>query len=140
MDEKRKQYREDRFKREIEKYRQERPKIQQQFSDLKRDLTDVSLVDHLYHYYLHSTCKLWRVTVRISTFSIYRPCVVWKNICMSNVYNLVWIGFTKKRIRKNMIEKYWSLPLPQSPWSYLIEIEKKNLKICSLVLKIKTKL
>ena len=39
-----------------------------------------------------------------------------------------------------MIEKYWSLPLPQSPWSYLIEIEKKNLKICSLVLKIKTKL
>ena len=44
MDEKRKQYREDRFKREIEKYRQERPKIQQQFSDLKRDLTDVSII------------------------------------------------------------------------------------------------
>ena len=44
MDEKRKQYREDRFKREIEKYRQERPKIQQQFSDLKRDLTEVSVL------------------------------------------------------------------------------------------------
>jgi hypothetical protein len=43
MDEKRKQYREERFKREIEKYRQERPKIQQQFSDLKRDLDGVSI-------------------------------------------------------------------------------------------------
>jgi len=42
MDEKRKQYREERFQREIEKYRQERPKIQQQFSDLKRDLDAVS--------------------------------------------------------------------------------------------------
>ena len=41
MDEKRKQYREERFQREIEKYRQERPKIQQQFSDLKRDLDAV---------------------------------------------------------------------------------------------------
>jgi hypothetical protein len=44
MDEKRKQYREERFKREIEKYRQERPKIQQQFSDLKRDLDGVSFI------------------------------------------------------------------------------------------------
>ena len=43
MDEKRKQYREERFKREIEKYRQERPKIQQQFSDLKRDLDAVRI-------------------------------------------------------------------------------------------------
>jgi len=42
MDEKRKQYREERFKKEIEKFRQERPKIQQQFSDLKRDLDAVS--------------------------------------------------------------------------------------------------
>ena len=42
MDEKRKQYREQRFAAEIEKYRQERPKIQQQFSDLKRDLGEVS--------------------------------------------------------------------------------------------------
>jgi len=42
MDEKRKQYREERFKIEIEKYRQERPKIQQQFSDLKRELSYVS--------------------------------------------------------------------------------------------------
>merc|ERR1719411_1154235 len=56
MDEKRKQYREQRFaaeiekyrqerpkiQQQIEKYRQERPKIQQQFSDLKRDLGEVS--------------------------------------------------------------------------------------------------
>ena len=42
MDEKRKQYREDREAREVEKYRQERPKIQQQFSDLKRELKGVS--------------------------------------------------------------------------------------------------
>ena len=42
MDEKRKQYREDRIKREVEQFRQERPKIQQQFSDLKRELTKVS--------------------------------------------------------------------------------------------------
>lgn len=42
MDEKRKEYRENRLKRELEKYRQERPKIQQQFSDLKRDLAAVS--------------------------------------------------------------------------------------------------
>lgn len=50
MDEKRKQYREDRFKKEIEKYRQERPKIQQQFSDLKRDLVGVgtySWIDYI---------------------------------------------------------------------------------------------
>ena len=39
MDEKRKQYREDRIRKDVEKYRQERPKIQQQFSDLKRELT-----------------------------------------------------------------------------------------------------
>lgn len=42
MEEKRKQYRETREAAEIEKYRQERPKIQQQFSDLKRELTKVS--------------------------------------------------------------------------------------------------
>lgn len=42
MDEKRKDYREARLKKEIEKFRQERPKIQQQFSDLKRDLAKVS--------------------------------------------------------------------------------------------------
>lgn len=35
MDEKRKERREMRFKEEVEKFRQERPKIQQQFSDLK---------------------------------------------------------------------------------------------------------
>lgn len=35
MDEKRKERREKRLKEEIEKFRQERPKIQQQFSDLK---------------------------------------------------------------------------------------------------------
>nr|SVE74961.1 EOG090X017X [Daphnia dolichocephala] len=42
MDEKRREYREKRRKEEIEKYRQERPKIQQQFSDLKRELSVVS--------------------------------------------------------------------------------------------------
>lgn len=42
MDEKRKEYREKRLKDDLEKYRQERPKIQQQFSDLKRNLQTVS--------------------------------------------------------------------------------------------------
>nr|SVE94077.1 EOG090X017X [Simocephalus serrulatus] len=42
MDEKRREYREKRLREEIEKYRQERPKIQQQFSDLKRELCAVS--------------------------------------------------------------------------------------------------
>lgn len=42
MDEKRKEYREKRLKEDLERYRQERPKIQQQFSDLKRDLIAVS--------------------------------------------------------------------------------------------------
>lgn len=31
------------FQEEVEKYRQERPKIQQQFSDLKRKLADVTV-------------------------------------------------------------------------------------------------
>ena len=35
MDEKRKERREEKLKQDIEKFRQERPKIQQQFSDLK---------------------------------------------------------------------------------------------------------
>lgn len=35
MDKRRKERREKRFKEDIEKFRQERPKIQQQFSDLK---------------------------------------------------------------------------------------------------------
>ena len=35
--------RERRFQAEVEKYREERPKIQQQFSDLKRKLSDVSM-------------------------------------------------------------------------------------------------
>uniref|UniRef100_A0A3P8WU10 Pre-mRNA-processing factor 6 n=1 Tax=Cynoglossus semilaevis TaxID=244447 RepID=A0A3P8WU10_CYNSE len=42
MDERRKERRELREKEEIEKYRMERPKIQQQFSDLKRKLGEVS--------------------------------------------------------------------------------------------------
>jgi pre-mRNA-processing factor 6 len=42
MDEKRKEYRENKLRRELERYRQERPKIQQQFSDLKRDLASVT--------------------------------------------------------------------------------------------------
>ena len=47
MDEKRKDYREAKLKRQLEKYRQERPKIQQQFSDLKRELNSVSEDDWL---------------------------------------------------------------------------------------------
>ncbi|RWS26275.1 pre-mRNA splicing factor-like protein [Leptotrombidium deliense] len=47
MDEKRKQYREEKHKRVLEKFRQERPKIQQQFSDLKRELASVSEQDWL---------------------------------------------------------------------------------------------
>ncbi|XP_053382294.1 pre-mRNA-processing factor 6-like [Mercenaria mercenaria] len=43
MDEKRKERREKKLQEQIEKYRQERPKIQQQFSDLKRDLAGVSV-------------------------------------------------------------------------------------------------
>ncbi|KAK0053867.1 pre-mRNA-processing factor 6 [Biomphalaria pfeifferi] len=43
MDEKRKERREEKLKIDIEKFRQERPKIQQQFSDLKRDLASVSV-------------------------------------------------------------------------------------------------
>ena len=42
MDERRKEYREKRLKEELERYRQERPKIQQQFSDLKRGLSMIS--------------------------------------------------------------------------------------------------
>ncbi|XP_056304688.1 pre-mRNA-processing factor 6 [Danio aesculapii] len=42
MDERRKERRELREKEEIEKYRMERPKIQQQFSDLKRKLSEVT--------------------------------------------------------------------------------------------------
>lgn len=42
MDEKRKEYREKRLKEDLERYRQERPKIQQQFSDLKRNLVNVT--------------------------------------------------------------------------------------------------
>ncbi|XP_037083059.1 pre-mRNA-processing factor 6-like [Pollicipes pollicipes] len=45
MDEKRKEYREKKLKEELERYRAERPKIQQQFSDLKRDLVQVSKDD-----------------------------------------------------------------------------------------------
>jgi len=41
MDERRKQYREQREREELEKYREERPKIQQMFSDLKRKLSTV---------------------------------------------------------------------------------------------------
>ncbi|XP_021354923.1 pre-mRNA-processing factor 6-like, partial [Mizuhopecten yessoensis] len=47
MDEKRRERREIKLKEELEKYRQERPKIQQQFSDLKRDLADVTVDDWL---------------------------------------------------------------------------------------------
>ena len=39
--------RERRFQEEVDKYRQERPKIQQQFSDLKRKLADVTAEEWL---------------------------------------------------------------------------------------------
>jgi len=42
MDERRKKRREEREREELERYRRERPKIQQQFADLKRDLGTVS--------------------------------------------------------------------------------------------------
>jgi pre-mRNA-processing factor 6 len=42
MDDRRRERRDKKFKEQIEKYRQERPKIQQQFSDLKRQLSQVS--------------------------------------------------------------------------------------------------
>ncbi|XP_048590658.1 pre-mRNA-processing factor 6 [Nematostella vectensis] len=42
MDDRRKERREQKLKEEMERYRQERPKIQQQFSDLKRKLNEVS--------------------------------------------------------------------------------------------------
>ncbi|UZJ57256.1 hypothetical protein CBS101457_006576 [Exobasidium rhododendri] len=42
MDERRKKKKEQREKEELEKYRQERPKIQAQFADLKRGLSNVS--------------------------------------------------------------------------------------------------
>ncbi|CAH1719286.1 unnamed protein product [Chironomus riparius] len=42
MDEKRREYREKKEKEFLEQYRQERPKIQQQFSDIKRTLASVS--------------------------------------------------------------------------------------------------
>uniref|UniRef100_A0A1I8H9X7 Pre-mRNA-processing factor 6 n=2 Tax=Macrostomum lignano TaxID=282301 RepID=A0A1I8H9X7_9PLAT len=42
MDERRREHRERRFREEMEKFRKERPKIQQQFVDLKRDLALVS--------------------------------------------------------------------------------------------------
>ncbi|GMT32217.1 hypothetical protein PFISCL1PPCAC_23514, partial [Pristionchus fissidentatus] len=42
IDERRKDHREKKYKEAIEKYRKERPKIQQEFSDLKRQLSNVS--------------------------------------------------------------------------------------------------
>ena len=45
MDEKRKDRREKRMKEELERYRQERPKIQQQFSDLKVQFIILSIND-----------------------------------------------------------------------------------------------
>ncbi|VDO63696.1 unnamed protein product [Haemonchus placei] len=42
IDERRREYREKKYKEAIEKYRKERPKIQQEFSDLKRQLSEVT--------------------------------------------------------------------------------------------------
>jgi len=46
MDERRKQYRERKEREELEKFREERPKIQQMFSDLKRKLSSVSCFNY----------------------------------------------------------------------------------------------
>ena len=43
MDGRRKEHRERRERQELEKFREERPKIQQMFSDLKRGLSEVCL-------------------------------------------------------------------------------------------------
>ena len=43
MDERRKIYREKKEQEMLQKYRDERPKIQEQFSDLKRQLKEVNL-------------------------------------------------------------------------------------------------
>ena len=69
MDEKRKQYREERFKKEIEKFRQERPKIQQQFSDLKRDLDAVRALIFMFYiqitwYLLVPFSKVWEAETK----------------------------------------------------------------------------
>ena len=45
MDERRKIKREERLKEEIKRYRMEKPKIQQQFEDIKRDLGTMSADD-----------------------------------------------------------------------------------------------
>lgn len=47
MDERRRSHREKRLQEEIERYRKERPKIQQQFVDLRRELSTVSEADWL---------------------------------------------------------------------------------------------
>jgi pre-mRNA-processing factor 6 len=42
QDERRRTHREKKYKEAVEKLRKERPKIQQQFTDLKRQLADIS--------------------------------------------------------------------------------------------------
>ena len=51
MDERRKIYREKKEQEMLQKYRDERPKIQEQFSDLKRQLKEVNLFRSKGHFY-----------------------------------------------------------------------------------------
>lgn len=51
MDERRKIYREKKEQEMLQKYRDERPKIQEQFSDLKRQLKEVNLFRSEEHFY-----------------------------------------------------------------------------------------
>ena len=51
MDERRKIYREKKEQEMLQKYRDERPKIQEQFSDLKRQLKEVNLFRSEGHFY-----------------------------------------------------------------------------------------
>lgn len=70
--------REKRFKEEIEQYRQERPKIQQQFSDLKVSNKFIILVFiinfRLFIYYLFIATSQPRKDARLWRSSLIKPC------------------------------------------------------------------
>ena len=70
--------REKRFKEEIEQYRQERPKIQQQFSDLKVSNKIIILVFiinfRLFIYYLFIATSQPREDARFWCSSLIKPC------------------------------------------------------------------
>ena len=63
QDERRKTYREKRRREELETFRQERPKIQQMYSDLKRELAQVCIfrAENLYFIYLFIMLNLFLI-------------------------------------------------------------------------------